>query len=265
MARLPETYQWLLVPIQTSPNEPIEWQTLKLSGQDSLAERASKKLRRDELLITSFASTRLRMELDGIPLWRGNHVSINQIVEDFARYLYLPRLTDSQVLLNSIADGCNLTSWDQDSFGFADSYDEKESRYLGLCGGKMIPSIDSDSQRLLVVASVAQKQLAAEGIQPTEEPEKPSGTDPETPPKPEPTRPKRFHGSVELDATRIGRDAGQIGEEVISHLSGLVGSKVKVTLEIEADIPSGVTDNIVRTVTENSRTLKFNDHGFEKE
>ena len=129
----------------------------------------------------------------------------------------------------------------------------------------MIPSIDSDSQRLLVVASVAQKQLAAEGIQPTEEPEMPSGTDPETPPEPEPTRPKRFHGSVELDATRIGRDAGQIGEEVISHLSGLVGSKVKVTLEIEADIPSGVTDDIVRTVTENSRTLKFNDHGFEKE
>ena len=130
----------------------------------------------------------------------------------------------------------------------------------------MIPSIDSDSQRLLVIASVAQKQLAAEGIQPTEEPEKPPGNDPkETPPKPEPTRPKRFHGSVELDATRIGRDAGQIGEEVISHLSGLVGSKVKVTLEIEADIPSGVTDDIVRTVTENSRTLKFNDHGFEKE
>ena len=71
------------------------------------------------------------------------------------------------------------------------------------------------------------------------------------------TQPKRFHGSIEIDATRIGRDAGKIDEEVVSHLSGLVGAKIRVTLEIEAEIPSGAPDNVVRTVTENSRTLKF--------
>ena len=38
-----------------------------------------------------------------------------------------------------------------------------------------------------------------------------------------------------------------------------------VTLEIEAEIPSGVSDHVVRTVTENSRTLKFTNQGFEKE
>ncbi len=263
MARLPETYQWLLVPVQTAPQAEIEWQALKLSGQDPLAVRASKKLRKDELLIAGFAPTRLRMELDHVPLWRGDHVAINQLVEDFARYLYLPRLTDSQVLINSIAEGCNLTSWGQDSFGFADSYDEQESRYLGLCGGKIISSIDGDSPRLLVIASVAQKQLAAEGTQPTGEPGKP--VPPSKPEPPEAAKPKRFHGTVELDATRIGRDAGQVGEEVVSHLSGLVGAKVKVTLEVEADIPSGAPDSVVRTVTENSRTLKFKSQGFEKE
>jgi hypothetical protein len=45
---------------------------------------------------------------------------------------------------------------------------------------------------------------------------------------------------------------------------GLVGSSVKVTLEIEADVSGGVPE-IVRTVTENSRTLKFNSYGFEQE
>lgn len=65
--------------------------------------------------------------------------------------------------------------------------------------------------------------------------------------------------------TRVGRDAGRIADEVISHLEGLVGSKVKVTMEIEAEIPSGTPDNVVRTVTENSRTLKFISQGFEKE
>ena len=62
----------------------------------------------------------------------------------------------------------------------------------------------------------------------------------------------------------MGRDAGQIADEVISHLSGLVGSEVRVTLEIDAEIPDGAPENVVRTVTENSRTLKFASHGFEE-
>ncbi len=78
-------------------------------------------------------------------------------------------------------------------------------------------------------------------------------------------QPKRFHGTVSLDPTRVGPDASQIADEVIAHLSGLMGAKVTVTLEIEAEFPDGATDNIVRTVTENSRTLKFTNHGFEQD
>jgi hypothetical protein len=52
---------------------------------------------------------------------------------------------------------------------------------------------------------------------------------------------------------------------VISHLAGLVGSSVKVTLEIEAEVQAGTPENVVRTVMENSRTLKFTTHGFEEE
>jgi hypothetical protein len=78
-------------------------------------------------------------------------------------------------------------------------------------------------------------------------------------------RPKRFHGSVNLDPARVGRDAGRVADEVIAHLAGLVGSTVKVTLEIEAEVQAGTPENVVRTVTENSRTLKFTTHGFEEE
>ena len=46
---------------------------------------------------------------------------------------------------------------------------------------------------------------------------------------------------------------------------GLVGSKVKVTLEVEAELPDGAPEHVVRTVTENSRTLRFTSHGFEEE
>src|SRR5205807_6256337 len=91
-SRLPETYLWLLVPTQKSAQSPIIWEFLRLRGQEPLAERASKKLKNDSLLFTRWAPTLLRMELDRIPLWRGNHVPIKQLTEDFAQYPYLPRL-----------------------------------------------------------------------------------------------------------------------------------------------------------------------------
>ena len=91
-----------------------------------------------------------------------------------------------------------------------------------------------------------------------------NGTAPAPQPKPD-RKPKRFHGTVNLDAARVGRDAGRIAEEVIAHLVGLVGAEVSVSIEIEATIPGGAPDNVVRTVTENSRSLKFTSQGFEEE
>jgi len=95
-----------------------------------------------------------------------------------------------------------------------------------------------------------------EEVKPVQPP--PSNTD-ETIDDPEDHKkdlPRRFHGTVKLDATRFGRDAGKIAEEVIAHLAGLVGARVTVTLEVSAEIPVGISDQVVRIVTENSRTLK---------
>lgn len=276
-ARMPEAYQWLLVPVQSSPQAEIEWQSFRLSGQNALAVRASNKLRNEELLVPRLAGTRLRMELDRVPLWRDDHVSIKQLTDDFARYLYLPRLTNSEVLAIAIQDGLGLLSWNQETFAYADSYDEAAERYVGLRGGQQVSiSLDS-SESLLVKPDVALKQLEGEAppptgpTDPTGEPGEPTttpGGGGETPGDggaTQPRAPTRYFGSVVLDSTRVGRDAGRIADEVIAHLSGLMGSDVKVTLEIEAKIPDGTPDNVVRTVTENSQTLKFTEHGFEED
>jgi predicted AAA+ superfamily ATPase len=278
-ARLPEAYQWLLVPTQSTPQASVEWQAFRLSGQDALAVRASKKLKNDELLVTSFAASRLRMEMDRVPLWRGDHVAIKQLVDDFARYLYLPRLQEPSVLVGAIRSGLGLLTWEQDSFAFADSHDEAGARYRGLQFGRQVTVADADSPGLLVTPDAVRRQVDAERAA------APAGTGaqgaggspvisgaPSSPPagsspgaSPAATRPKRFHGTVTLDATRVGRDASRVADEVITHLTGLVGAQVKVTLEIEAVVPAGAPENVVRTVTENSRTLKFDTHGFESE
>ena len=276
-ARLPEAYQWLLTPTQAAPADPLTWEAARLTGQGALAVRAARRLKGDDLLAASFSGNRLRMALDGVPLWRGDHVALRQVVEDFASYPYLPRLLDPPAaLLGAVADGVGLLTWEAEGFGYADGFDEDAGRYRALRGGQVVSLTDPDAPGVLVKPEAARRQLDAEQAAPVAPPgpapetsgsgtpgsETGSGPSPAPPPDPRPTR---FHGSVALDATRAGRDAGRVADEVIAHLAGLVGSNVRVTLEIEADVPGGAPEHVVRTVTENSRTLKFDSHGFERE
>ena len=80
----------------------------------------------------------------------------------------------------------------------------------------------------------------------------------------EPPKPRRFFGSVNLDPVRLARDADRIAQEVVQHLSGMAGAEVEVTLEVHADIPDGASPEMVRTITENCQTLRFDPHGFEE-
>ena len=267
-ARLPETYQWVLVPEQKTPQAAVEWHALRLTGADALAVRASKKLRSEDLLITNLGSTILRKHLDEVPLWRGDHVAIRQLVEDFARYLYLPRLTGPEVLAQAMRDGVALLTWQSDTFAYAERFDEAGGRYRGLRGGQVV-ALGAEDAGLIVKPEVARRQLEAEappalGPGPKPSPDPSGGRAGDSEPTPVPPRlPRRFHGTVSLDPTRVGRDAGRIAEEVIAHLVGQPGAEVSVTLEIQAHFPDGASEQTVRTVTENSRTLKFKTHGFE--
>ena len=275
-ARIGEAYQWLLAPTQSSPTDTLRWESIRLTAQGALAERASKRMRSGELLVTNLAGTLLRIHMDKIPLWRGNHVSIGQLIEDFSRYSYLPRLRDPAVLLEAVANGLSLLTWEQDTFAYAESYDEESGRYRGLRAGQAV-SINEGDSGLVVRPEVARRQLDAEAaaVQETEVgPPIAVAVDPVTPVQivdviPEdistPPKARRYHGSVKLNPTRLGRDASAIADEVIAHLSGLLGANVRITMEIEAEIPDGAPDNVIRIVTENSRTLKFDDSGFEHE
>jgi hypothetical protein len=264
--------------VQASPQAAVKWQSIRLSGQDALAVRASRKLRSDGLLVTGFAPTRLRMELERVPLWRGDRVAIKQLVEDFARYPYLPRFRGPAVLLAAIREGLRLLSWSQDSFACADSFDDDAGRYRGLRCGQMVNISEDNLSGMLVRPDVALTQHQVEiapapsgfaepagGVVGGTVESVPAGEASGAPSENRARRPRRFHGSVSLDPGSVGRDAGRIADEVISHLAGLVGSLVTVTLEIEAEVEAGTPENVVRTVTENSHTLKFTTHGFEEE
>ncbi len=148
----------------------------------------------------------------------------------------------------------------------ADAWDEAKGRFVGLKAGESVAL--NDPVGLLVKPESALSQLAAEREAGASGPVVPRpgshGVEPIAPPvEAEDHKPKRFYGRVELEPLRVARDASQIADAVVQHLSGLLGAEVEVTLEVSAEIPEGAPDDVVRTVTENARTLRFSSHGFE--
>ncbi len=285
-SRIAETYQVVLAPTQDSPASPITWKASRVSGSDPLAVRVWKKLKAEGAIISEMAGSVLRLDLDRIPLWRGNgldakdFVKVEDLLNDYASFPYLQRLSGPQALIGAAQDGVSTLTWVQDGFAYADRWDEINGRYIALRFGQQM-ALSVDSVGVLVRSGSAQRQHEAEQAARVPDPDHEvyhggKNADPDKPFRldggttftgtktlPVPARPTRFHGAVQLDPQRVGRDADQIAREVIAHLVGLVGSNVRVTLEIEASIPSGVPEKVVRDVTENCRTLKFTDQGFE--
>src|SRR5258708_28466919 len=160
-ARIPETYTWLLVPDQPDPKRPDELQELRLQPNSPLAVNAGRKLKSEDMLITQYAGTLRRHEMDRIPLWRGNYVHIKELAENFATYVYLPRLKNTDVLLAAIREGVQSMWWERETFAYADSYDDERNRYLGLKAGQEV-QVTLNASSVLVKPEAAAAQIAAD-------------------------------------------------------------------------------------------------------
>jgi hypothetical protein len=266
-----ESFCWLIYPYQSEPKDPVSWTAVRLQGTDPLAARAAFRLKNDGQLVSRFGGASLRVEIDKVPLWRGNHILLKQLQDDFFQYTYLPRLKNAGVLIGAIADGVQLITWQHDSFAYAEAWDADKNRYKGLKTGQVIyPTVDDNS--VIVKPDIAQKQI--------DEETKPEGQvpKPETPTEAdgkgvttgsskqngkEKTY-KRFWGTVQLDPLMPNREIGKLSDEIIQHISGLIGSKVVLKLDIDISVEDGIPENVRKIVKENCNTLKV-EHGFEEE
>jgi len=168
------------------------------------------------------------------------------LAEDIAKYLYLPRLCDENVLLEAIREGVARLTWESETFAYADGWDEKKYRYKGLRVGNIVRVL-IDSESLLVKSDVAARQLEAEqvkqtaigtqgalvngggltGVTDSQVGVGASTAEADAEVVLELPKPKRFYGSVKLDSVRLGRDASKIAEEIVQHLTSIVGVKWK--------------------------------------
>ena len=266
--RLKETWCYLLYPMQDGAQADVEWIASKVPAQDGLLSRASKKLASDEGLLPELGPARLDRELQKY-IWNGkNHLSLRDLWEYLNRYIYLPRVKDRNVLIKAVR--ASVGAMVPGPFAYAERWDEKSGRYIGLVlqnGGNAAIVIDSDS--LIVKPEVAERQ-SKETTAVAENPVDPDQTAikqaaeqtglQQTVTVVQPERePTRFIGTVMISADRPAHEMRQIVEAIIEQLTILPGSEVSLKLEIDADVPNGLDRSKVRTLLENANTLGFID------
>jgi len=278
--RLRSAYSWLLVPAQPEPLGPIEFQASRISGDDNFYDRAARRLRNDGLLIYEWSPDILRMELDRY-IWsedRGWEVQLKQLWEYLAQYCYFPRLFDHQVLVKAVKDGVSRLDA---PFAYATGKSE-EGHHTGLVF-RNLGNVYFDDHSILVhpehvtrpPAIKLPTEICPECNKPLPECtcEKPKEFCPKCgrpidectcgePPK---KVVSRYYGRVEIDPQRVNKDMGLIVEEVIERLTSQVGCEVEITLEINAKRSEGFDESTIRTISENSRTLKFEYYEFGEE
>jgi len=297
-ARIPETWCHLLVPYQSEPGpHGANWDEKRLSGgKGSLAERASEKCVQEDLLANQLGARAIRDKLNAF-LWRErSHVQVRELVDWCRKYLYLPRVTTDQVILDALVNAQAAMSGET-TFHLADAIDEATSRYSGLrpqqASSSQLPNLNS----LIVKDEVAQAQIAADKAAAQQASTAPdtrtssftassfTNTDPSNPgigkavAKPagegtttnptttsaessKPALPTRYVASVKLDPTRASLQMSTFVEEVMSHLQALPGAQIEMTLEVQVNAPGGIDEQTARIVLENSAALKVEKPGL---
>jgi hypothetical protein len=267
--RIAETYQHVLVPEQTPGTREIRWHQTKPSGTGSLAERIAKKLESEERLITAYGGTRVRMDLDRIPLWTERQdIGVDALWKTYCQFPYLPRLARFEVLANAISDGVSNLTWSVETFAYADAHDG--TRWVGLTTtqhvtprpGGLVVHPGAARQQLDADRAVAdetegeQQSATAGGVSSTGTEESvATGTKPAA-------DPRSFYGRFELDSVRAIRQLEEILRNIVEHLSAAPGADVRLTLEINAEA-EGFDDRVRRVVNENAGQLGAKSKEFE--
>jgi predicted AAA+ superfamily ATPase len=270
--RLKEAWCYLHYPAQESAQADVEWVSGKIPAQDGLLARASKKLVAEEGLLTELGPTRLDRDLQKY-IWNGKpHLSLKDLREYLNRYIYLPRLKNQEVLMKAVQ--ASVSGMIPGPFAYAERWDEKSDTYLGLAierAANAAVVIDSDS--VIVKTAVAEAHRPATvqagtggGTELPGEKKPETGTQPTSgtsqPPAAE-RKPTRFTGTVMISSERPAREIHQVVEAIVEQLTTLPGSSVKLKLEIDAEVPSGLDRAKVRTLVENANTLGFIDKAVE--
>ncbi len=278
-----ECYKWLLCPVQNTPTEielTVEAFPLNTTG-GSAGNEIEKVCVDNELVITTWSPIHLRAKLKEL-YWKDGKAAAGAMAfwEDSHRYLFLPRFKNRDPLTQAIRTGAAS----RDFFGTA--YGQDGDKYVGFQFGE--GNVQFDDTLLLIEPGAAIEYDTK--LKKAEEAAKAAltgtaggtstggdttgattgtgsttngqtgtganggtgstGTGPAVAAKS-----RTFHGAADVTPTGAKMRLIQLADEIISLLCSDPNATVKVSLEISAEFPDGVSDQIKRAVTENANSL----------
>ena len=186
----------------------------------------------------------------------------------------MPRLKTEGVFTAAVQAG----SASRDYFGIAQG--KENMRYLGFSFGvATIPFMDSSTLLLSPESASAwqavlddERRKREEAIAKPEQPApplpgetlvafpSPDGAAIDTAPKLQ----KRFYASLDLEPHGAKMRFGDIVDNIVRHLIERTDTCVTISIEIQAESPSGFQEDIQRVLKENANTLKFKSAAFEE-
>jgi len=261
-----ECFKWLLCPSQHSATDPKPTvEVFPLNTSSGLGGEIERVCVDNELVIATWSPIHLRAKLKEL-YWKADKTAIGAMAfwEDSMRYLYLPRLKSRSVLEQAIAKGAAS----RDFFGTA--YGQHEGKFDGFKLGDANVQFDDT---LLMIEPEAAKQYEtahatpppppAGAVQPVQSVKEsvPGYIAPVVPSiaGSGASKAHSFIGTVDVNAATAKMRLVQIAEEIINVLAKDSHATVRVRVEIAAEFPDGVSDQIKRAVTENASSLGFKD------
>jgi predicted AAA+ superfamily ATPase len=281
-------WKWLLCPTQlSSTDREITLEAKALATSDTrggpsdgaLLDPIDSACRDGEWVIAGWSPIHLVSRLRSL-YWRDGKTAVaaSAVWEDHQRYLYLDRLKDQKVFDQAILSGAA----GRDFFGLAVGLEGE--RLLGFSFGQRPAFLDSTT--LLVetataaaydLARVEAGQRQAEAAAAAKDGAVPpaaivplAGSAPgqaatsESAVLPSITitpavgrRYKAWFGSVDVPAATARMRLVQIAEEIIEVLAGDPNAQLRISIEIDAEFPSGASDSARRSVSDNAAQLKF--------
>ncbi|UPT91410.1 ATP-binding protein [Bradyrhizobium barranii subsp. apii] len=267
-----ECYKWLLCPMQDAPTDPklgVEAFALNVAGSAVGAE-IERVCTYNELVIVTWSPIHLRAKLREF-YWKGGLSVANAAAffEDTLRYLYMPRLKSREVLAQAIHTGATS----KDFFGTA--YGQTDDKFEGFALGS--GSVVFDDTLLLIEPEAAGAYQKANHPRSGE-----AGADQRATTRPgersdypipgntpvggasepigklvtaAPAKAKSFFGAADIPTATAKMRLVQLADEIVSVLASDPNANIRLTVEISADFPDGVSDGVKRAVSENARSL----------
>ena len=256
-----ECYKWLLCPSQENPSgkPSVEVSALNTSGA-ALGPEIERVCLDNEWIITTWSPIHLRAKLKEL-YWKVDKPAKKaaEFWEDTLRYLYLPRLKNRSVLAQAIVKGAATS----DFFGTA--YGEHDGKFDGFKLGDSNVQLDDTLLLIEPEAAKAYELANRPSVPPVLTPPGPVPPGPlppgpippgSTPPGPtQAPKAKSFHGSADVSPNTAKMRLVQLADEIIAVLANDPNATLSITLEINAEFSSGVSDQIKRAVSENATNL----------